>query len=201
MSFLGYKNGGVFVEESAMSIPELSRLYKADNTKNKAYFEDCIAYLFFMYKRKGIYSGRLPRQAQDIIEKTHLKKTKAKEIEDDPNFKDVKKLYLDSQLTLTENFYEKVREDMQGLLNYISEIPYSKTAYVDTTVEVPGPDNIPTKFPVRAKVQLDNSKEKAEAIALCERLINLEEKLSARIAKEDQEKKITDSKALFDTIN
>lgn len=199
--FLSYKNGGVFVEESAMSIPEVAKLYRTDNTKNKAFFEDCMTYLFFMYKRKGIYAGRLPRQAQDIIEKTHLKKTKAKEIEDDPNFKEVKKAYLDAQLTLTENFYEKVREDMQGLLNYISEIPYSKTAHIDTTVEVPGPDNIPTRFPVKAKVQIDNSKEKADAIALCERLINLEEKLSTRISKEEQDKKITDSKALFDIIN
>ncbi len=193
-----YKNGVVTLHEDAYGIKEVDSFYKSDKTGKKEYFKECITYLYWMYKKGGIYSQNLPRQARKIIKAQHLKNFDPDIMEKNKKFQELRDCYIEHQYSITERFWAKVKDDMQSLLDHIAAIPFQRIVKTNKEVEMEV-DGESRWVKVKVDIPIDNSEEKAKAIMLSEKLINLEEKLSQKIKREDQEKKVADSKALFDT--
>lgn len=194
MSFLRYENGKIEIEDDAMTIPEIKKLYAHD----KVFFGEAIIYLYWMYKRGGIYKQKLPRQRQEIIKQNYLSRYTPEEIEKNIFFKNLKKYYIEDQHTTAEIFYENLKRDMQDLLDHISSIPFKKKAILTSNVEVDLPGGKKHTIFAQTEVEMDNSEEKAKAIGLADKLLIMDEKLASRIKNDESEKRIADSRTLFD---
>jgi hypothetical protein len=198
MSFLYYESSKVQMIEDAETIPEVKELKSSDKTPGKKFFDESLTYLYWMYKRKGIHSQKLPGHRRSIIETNYLKHYKVAEIEKNKYFQRLKDYYFRDQLTLTEQMYENLKEDIQSFLDYIQSIPFKKIGKIDHVIEVADPDGNPHSVKVKMEVEIDNSTEKMSAIANADKLISLDEKLVAKIKKEEKDTKGKDSRALFD---
>jgi hypothetical protein len=129
-----------------------------------------------------------------VIER-HLPKRKIEDFEDNLRVVAVIEEYLDRQMTKTERFLYQLEKDMESLLTRISTIPYTKV--VKAKIPYIDADGESTMIP--AEVEIDNSKEKEDAIKLGERMLDYEEKLRNKVLKERVESKKTGKhQRLFD---
>jgi len=193
--FLELVEGEIKVTAEGMELSSVKELYARDRHQGKPWFNACIKYIYYMYKKGGMFSNMLPEQRGTRICSEMLKdRNKMQDFELDIYCKRVITDYLNLQYTPNELLYESIKDDIQGLLNRLKNIPYVKTVMVEVMIDVPDHEGIMTKMPVKQKVEFDNSEEKAKAMKLAETLIDYESKLKAKIMAETKEQRKTAGK-------
>lgn len=195
MPFLELKDGVVSPTEEGKLLPPVQRLYNSDKTEGKKFFHDCLMYIFFVYNQSGVYKDSFEGYKKTMVIERHLPKRKADDFEGNSRVVDVIKEYLERQLTKTERFLYQLEKDMESLLTRISNVPYTKTV----KAKVPYTDPEGEQTLIEAKVEIDNAKEKEDAIRLGERMIDYADKLRSKVLKEKVDKKKSgDQIRLFD---
>lgn len=185
MPFLELKEGLVVPTEEGRLLPCVVRLYSSDKTEGKRYFNDCLMYIFFVYNQSGVYKDTFEDYRKKIVLERHLQRRKVEDFEGNVRVLEVINEYLERQLTKTERFLYQLEKDMDSLLVRISKIPYTKVVKAKIPYRtVDGDETM-----VTAEVEIDNSKEKEDAIRLGERMIDYADKLRAKVYKEKSESK------------
>ena len=200
MSFLSIENDEVLCSPEGMALNSVKKLYADDRHSGKPWWKACLKYIFFMYKKGGIFQNMLPAQRAERICNEILKgEYDPKKFELNSNCKEVILDYQNLQCTPNELLYEGVKSDIEGLLQRIRQIPYSKTVNVDVDVEFFDQDGKPQKQRVKTAVEMDNSEEKSKAIRLADSLLDYESKLRTKIVQETKEqRKSKGAKRLFE---
>jgi hypothetical protein len=196
--FLYLEGEEVKITDEGMLIPEVKLLYALDRrNSSKPYFKKCITYIYWAYKIDGEYRNILPSKRKKLA--VEHAEGDLKHFNDDKKLQDVIKVYTRDQTSLNQRMYESIKKDMDDLLEMIQSIPFTKKIKIDVMVDIPlnADSTETTKKQIITTVEVDNSKEKFEAISRSEKLIDLEEKLKKKIIKEDQQKKRSQGR-LFD---
>ena len=171
-------NNKVFIIKEAEYLPEYLSLCK------KKFKDDALTFIYYMYNENSVYKELLPSQRRKYVAERHLQGVDVEEIEKDEDVQKFIKIYNEIQLSREERLRQKVQRDMDDLLDRLSDIKFSKTVLVNVDVEVDG--NIITK---KVPVEIDNSKEKGDALKLSETLIELSKKLEVMVKGQTNKKK------------
>jgi hypothetical protein len=193
MSFLYIEEGIVKTTDEGMALPSVNALYRSDKTEKKKYFNDCLKYIFFVYKKDGVYKDMMHQHRKRIVINRHFEKRKEHEFEGNLRVVAVIEEYLDRQHTKMERFYYQLEQDIEKLLERIHNIPYVKKVKAKVPYEKDGEEIF-----VMAEVEIENYDEKSKAMMLADKLVDYEEKLRSKILKEKMENKKKDHTRLFD---
>ena len=185
MSFLSLDNGIVVCSEEGMTIPVVMLLYNTDKSKEKKFFRDSICYLYWVYNREGLYKDLFEGARKDLVMMRYLSGYKLIDFDGNNRVQAVKDEYLERQMTKHERFLYRLENDMEGLLNRITSIPYIK----NIKTKVPHVLDNGDEIMVKVSLEIDNSKEKQEAIKLADTMIDYAEKLRNKILKEKIDKR------------
>ena len=190
MSFLVLENDVVRVTDEGMNLTCVKELYSRDRHSGKPWFNACITYAYYMHKKGGVFNNMLPTNKATRICSEILKEAyKYEAFESDYYYKNMEREYINLQYSRNEQLYERIGKDIEGLMQRISEIPYTTTKIHECVVEFPGPDGTMIKHTAKVPIEIDNSEEKAKAIKLAETLIDFEIKLKSKIVQETKEKR------------
>ena len=197
MSFLILNNGKVEFTEEGKTLPPVIELNNRDKHLDKKFFDDTATYIFYVYKKEGVYSNKLPQTRKQFVIDKHLSLRKVTDFERNPTVKKIIDLYIELQFTPIEQLGEGLKRDIEDLLKRVNTIEYQKEVMVEfeAEVEVEGNKEVRT---FKQKVMIDNSEEKEKAMAIALKLMDFEEKLTSKIFKEKKEKKRSELR-LFDT--
>ena len=194
MSFLYIKDGVVLPTEEGKTIPQLKALYNADKTESKRFYNDALTYIYFVYKKEGVYDDMYESMRKKTVINRHLPKREEKQFEENKRVRELIQEYLDRQLTKNERLLYKLEKDIDNLLERISSIPYTK----NVKATVPHLNEKGEQVMVSAIIEIDNSEEKDKSIRLAEKLVDYGDKLRNKILKEKVEKRKASGGRLFD---
>lgn len=187
------QEGKIYFIKEAKSIPEVVSLYK--NNKEEFVLK-AIEYVYWMYSENSVYREMLPSQRKSYICKRHLGGDEAELYEENKEVKALIKLYDEIQLSREERLRVQIQRDMDDLLVRLGNIKFTKEVMVD--IEGTTKEGLTVKK--KALVEMDNSKEKAETLAISKTLILLSKELETLIKANSKNKKIEQKRRLFDNI-
>ena len=179
------KDGVAYHTDEAIMIPEFHDLYEWDKSKDKRKYYDVLFYIYFVYKFDGIYKTLYPAERKNYVRKTLLEDRLSADIEQQPLVIRLIQKYQYITMSFIKRDYEQTKFDIESLNKHISTIPFVKKVQlknhtanfeykgqiINTTVDI--------------TVEMDNSKEKADALKLKDTLYDLEERLRSKSIKED----------------
>lgn len=195
MPFLYLENGEVFPTEEGMEIPAVKSVYNADKTDGKVFFRDVLKYLYYVYRKDGVYSDMFEQMRKTTVIERHLPKRDYKVLESNKRVQELIKEYLERQMTKNERLLYLLEKDIEKLLERISSIPYTKTC----VVKVPHTNDDGETTMLPTKIEFDNIEEKSKAIKEASSLVDYSDKLRSKILKEKiEDKKKGTSTRLFD---
>lgn len=188
--FLYIENEEIKIKQEALIYPEVKALYNSDRTgEGKKFFQTCIKYMFYAYKKDGDFCNMFPKKRKELS--AELAGIKWEELEANPRVQAMIDFYNTTQLSLTEKLYEGVKKDMESLLKSINDEPFVKEVQVEVEIDIPEAkdSNITVKYPIKTKIPFNNADNKMKLLKLSEALMDMEERLSKRIVKENMMKK------------
>lgn len=187
----------VKITEDGLCIPAVKELYADDRHTDKPWFNKCITYIYWAYKKDGEYRNLVKRKRQ-MLAADHTGES-FERFEENIAVIKVINLYIELQLSPVERLYEGIKADIDEMLERIRKIPFTKEIKVEMFVDVPVSElsNETVKKPIKQIVEMDNSEEKFKAINRADQLIDLEEKLRKKVIKEQQDKR-DKQKRIFD---
>jgi len=194
MPFLELKDGVVSPTPEGEMLSVVKSLSDSDKTKTKTYFHDALLYVFYVYKKDGVYADSFETYRKKIVITRHLPN---RTIDDFENNKRVQALiaeYNERQYTKLERFYYQIEKDMESLLTQISTIPYQKSV----KAQLPYKDDEGNETKIAGVITIDNYEEKAKAIMMAEKLIDYADKLKTKIIKEKAQSGRHNNVRLFD---
>lgn len=196
MSFLVLNNGKVEFTEEGKTLPAVIELNNRDKHLDKKFYDDTATYIFYVYKKEGVYANKLPSSKRQYVVEKHLSNRKVSDFENNITVKKIISLYIELQYTPVEQLGEGLKRDIEDLLKRINNIEYEKEVIVEFEAEVDIDGKKEPKH-FHQKVMMDNSAEKEKAMAVALRLMDFDEKLTVKIFKEKKDKKRT-GLAIFD---
>lgn len=194
MSFLYIENGVVGITEEGMALPAVQDVYNSDRTTTKKFFNDVIRYVFFVYKKDGVYQDLFLGYRKKLTLERHLPDRKEDDFEKNIRVINFISEYQQRQLSKAERFLFQLEIDMEALLKRITEIPYTKKVKVN----IPVVDQNGAEQRVSTVIDMENYDEKAKAIMLADKLIDYQDKLRNKIFKEKVDTKVGGQMRMFD---
>lgn len=179
-------DGDVKVSEDYMALPEFKAFFSENKELPAEYFTAAMKYLYYVFRYDGPLKDMYFTDRQEYVCKNMLNsKYSPKDFEQNYQFKKLSAFYAQISMTFLKRDYEQTKKDIESLNKHISTIPFVKKIALKNymaTFEYEGKVITTT---VNIDVEIDNSKEKADALKLKEILYDLEEKLKQKINKEE----------------
>ena len=194
MPFLYIEDGVVKITQEGMVLPQTQEVYSADRSTTKRFFNDVIRYVFFVYKKDGVYQDLFLNYRRKLVLERHLHDRKEEDFEKNIRVINFINEYQQRQLTKAERLLFQLELDMELLLKKITEIPYTKKV----KVSVPVMDGDGNETKVSTVVDMENYEEKAKAIMLADKMIDYQDKLRSKIIKEKSVERGVGQMRLFD---
>lgn len=194
MPFLYIEDGVVKITQEGMVLPQTQEVYSADRSTTKRFFNDVIRYVFFVYKKDGVYQDLFLNYRRKLVLERHLPDRKEEDFEKNIRVINFINEYQQRQLTKAERLLFQLELDMELLLKKITEIPYTKKV----KVSVPVMDGDGNETKVSTVVDMENYEEKAKAIMLADKMIDYQDKLRSKIIKEKSVERGVGQMRLFD---
>lgn len=191
MSFLTFtESGEILLAKEAEDYDVVKKMKKSTSKKG---FEDFCKYVYHTYSLVHPLSSLLPEQRMRRVSTEYLSDAKYWEIEKSNKtasaFIDQ---FIQDSYSRNERFYFMLSKDMEHFRKYLSEIPFTKkqkiSKEVDITFEYNGEDVTKGVF-VSTIIEIDNSKEKIDALQKANNLLKLEKDLRKQIMEEKVEAK------------
>lgn len=110
----------------AMMLKELDDLYKSDHSPAKESWKKWIKYIYFVYKKDGVFSGDLLAEKRKEVCIRFFPDRAPDYFESNPKIRAVSKLFVNKQFTHWEKLYEKWKEDVDSFIQYLVDVPYTR---------------------------------------------------------------------------
>lgn len=193
MPFVELNNDKVIWTEEGLVQKEVRELQTISCSIDDEFFNDVATYIYWAYKKDGLYDSELPNIKKDTVCRRHFNNRKWEDFEDIQQVRDIIKLYINLSYTVTEKMYIKLKKDIDDLFIHLSDIPLIKKLKVK--VPITGEDGEITN--IEKIVEFSNFEEKSKAMKQANDIIAYEESLKLKIFKESKDK--IKSKRIFDT--
>lgn len=194
MSFLYIEDGVVRSTEEGLVLPQVQAVYSADRSTSKKFFNDVIRYVFFVYKKDGVYQDLFLGYRKKLVLERHLPDRTEEDFEKNLRVVALIEEYQQRQLSKAERLLFQLECDMESLLKKITEIPYTKKVKVN----IPVIDSNGNEQRVTTIVDMENYDEKAKAIMLADKMVDYQDKLRAKVIKEKSNERGVGQMRLFD---
>ena len=194
MPFLYIEDGVVRITQEGMVLPQVQEVYAADRSTTKKFFNDVIRYIFFVYKKDGVYQDLFLNYRRKLVLERHLPDRKEDDFEKNIRVINLITEYQQRQLSKVERLLFQLELDMELLLKKITEIPYTKKV----KVSVPVIDQMGDERKIPTIIEMENYEEKAKAIMLADKMIDYQDKLRAKVIKEKSSERGGGQLRLFD---
>lgn len=136
MELLKLENGQVILDPEGESLPCVRGIKRWDRSEKLLNFQNILNGIYFIYKPDGLYDNlTLKEREQIIFDKGHITKEWSN-YRTNRHVKELIDVYKKTVLTPARKFLEKIKEDMDEYLGYLSKIPLEKKQYVDQDIEV-----------------------------------------------------------------
>lgn len=186
-------SGNVVLMDEAKRLPSILALSKKDKTKEQNYFKDALTYIYHVYVKKHMYSFLSFKARQTRIIEQYLPNRTSEKFESDQKVQDVIKEFIEQQYTPNEMFYESIKEDLDSMKEYIRKIPLVKKEKIkrmlsidDGTIEI---DQTDRTIYLDVDIEIDNSKEKFDAMKRGKELMELEITIKDLVIQEERNNK------------
>lgn len=190
MSFLYIENGEIKITEEGLSHPIVHEYYKSDKTKKKGSFKVWITYLFYVYKKDGLYKDKLMTDKKRLTCKHHIGKPIDYYKRLDNVLDRFIEVYIASQrIDPIEEFLTKVYKDMDEYINHLLNIKYTIT--LESIKNVNGEA-------ITEKIEKDNSEEKVKAYKAVTDILKTKEAIEKKVKSTLRETKKKKINRLFD---
>lgn len=189
MSFLVITDNKIELVVGAEKLPAIEELISRDRSEGKKFIRDAYTYIYYVYSPDSICRNKYPEDRKQFVINNFLPSRKKEDFEENKYVKAVIEVYNDLNLSLSERFYNDLKSDMEEMLIYLRNIPWTKKLKINQEVEVMVGAEL-QKIMVNVTIDHDNSQAKLDAIARAEKIIDLEEKLKDKVAKELKEKTV-----------
>jgi len=183
-------NLGIQILPEAMELSEVKDLYASDRTTNKTSWKQWIRYIYFVYKKDGVFSGDLLAQKRKEVVSRYFPEKDVKYFEENKKVRAVAMLWMKKQYTHWELLYEKWKEDVDAYIVYLTDIPY----YRKKKVVIQGAEGQPN---TETTEDVPNIEEKVKAQKAIQDLVDTGKKLEGMILQEKKEGS-SKMKPLFD---
>lgn len=179
-------DGDVKVSDDYMALPEFKAFFTGNPKHKPDYFASAIKYLYFVYKFETPLKEFYFKDRQSYVCKNMLNgKYDPSDFEDNSSFAKMAQRYCNMTMSFIKRDYQQTQKDIESLNKHISTIPFvKKVALKNHQVTFDYKGKAVTTF-VNLDIEVENSKEKSDALKLKEVLYDLEEKLRTKILKEE----------------
>ena len=109
MEILELRNDKVVWSEDALAQKEIKELITLSKKKDPELFQDAATYIYWAYKKDGLYSNQLPTSRKEETCARHLQNRKWTDFENIPVVKQIIDLYVKYSFTVMEMMYEKMK--------------------------------------------------------------------------------------------
>lgn len=191
MSFLIFndKTQGVEISKEIKNLNEILLLKENDKSKNKTYFNDCLKYIYHTYKKEHPFYNIPINERKVKVSEIYLDKQDYKKFDEDILVQGVIKLYISLEYSQNEWTYQTIKNNISDIKKDITNIPMTKKAIIDQSIEVKfscEECGVQQKQTVKIKqeVDVDNSKERMDALRRIFELEEMEQKFKDLIIKE-----------------
>ena len=176
-----YENNKVSLLPEALTLPVVAALRESDKTKGKAFYHMWIKYIYFAYRNEGIYNNQFLTTRKRMTCVNQLKKDDNywKTIEGNDLVMALINWYQKYSKEKEEQLLDALDKDIDTYLEYLKDIPYTKSIKVEETVD----EELKSYFK-----EEDNSTEKMKAIKNSRDLILYRKELK-KLVKENGHKK------------
>ena len=202
MDLIYSKGNEIFASQKFVRIPEVNNLMRS---KGIDFFGDFVVFLYYVYKTNSQIGNdddityMKDYSISERIERTcsiHLSSRTPDEFLDNPLCQECIEIYQRLELTKLELMYENVKRDIDGYLERLSSIQYTKKQ----RVSIKTPQNlIEQGYPefVSVEIDVENVKEKQDSIKASNELVEYAKKMEAAVMDEKKKKgKVSGSKAV-----
>ena len=112
MPFLYIEDGVVKITQEGMVLPQTQEVYSADRSTTKRFFNDVIRYVFFVYKKDGVYQDLFLNYRRKLVLERHLPDRKEGDFEKNIRVINFINEYQQRQLTKAERLLFQLELDM-----------------------------------------------------------------------------------------
>ena len=202
MDLIYSKGNEIFASQKFVRIPEVNNLMRS---KGIEFFGDFVVFLYYVYKTNSQIGNdddityMKDYSISERIERTcsiHLSNRTPEEFLDNPLCQECISIYQRLELTKLELMYENVKRDIDGYLERLSSIQYTKKQ----KISIKTPQNlIEQGYPefVIVEIDVENVKEKQDSIKASNELVEYAKKMEAAVMDEKKKKgKVSGSKAV-----
>jgi len=183
--FLYLEGDIVKINDQAMTLPEVKRVYSMDKHKGKPFFNRVITYIYYMYHRDSIYRNLDEPVRRNKIRNVYFPEIRKPYFWEDERIKAMVDVYNFLAKSRKERIFDTMLKDLEDMMDHLATIKFQKTIDETHTVFVKCPakgEEIPVD--VKVKKVIDNSQEKLKAMKLIEEALEREETLRKKIEKE-----------------
>jgi hypothetical protein len=174
--------------DDAIKMSIVKALLKKDKTKNKVYIAKVCKYIYNTYKKDHDLAYLSIMERQQRVCDLYIDGYDVEKFRSDKLLQPIIDEFVRGQYSITELFYERLKNDFFELQQQISNIPWTIKQKVKKVIRIPYKDDI-IDYSLNTTVEFDNSEEKLKSIARAKDLISLEEVISSKIAEEKRYKK------------
>ena len=164
----------VKVLPEAMELHECSELYASDHTPGKTLWKMWIKYVYYVYKKDGVFSGDLLTAKRREICNRYFPEKSPDYFEKNYKINAMIKLFMEKQYTTWERLLEKWKEDVDQYIIYLTDVPYQREIKPDKDGDPP--------------LMIPNIKEKKEAQMAIQDLVETGRKIEENILQEKKQK-------------
>jgi hypothetical protein len=191
MSFLTLSNDIITISEDVINVDVISKLrnkYKVESELQKV-----LKFVYHSYKKEHSFNNLSITERKDKVMQFYLNGDSCKKYDEDKIIQNFVKFYVSLEYTQNEWLYQKLKIDIEDIKAHINDIPMNKIVKFDedVTIEFETPCGEEGKMiKVRKLVNIkltrdiDNSKERMEALKRIVSLQEMEEKFREIIARE-----------------
>lgn len=195
MSFLYLENNVVKITDEGMALKPYDVLYKSDKTEGKKFFNQVITYIYWVFKKDGIYSNQPLPSRKKHVSKAYINRN-YKELERQPKVRECIEEYYNINYTRDERRLDTVENDIDEYMDYLVSIPWTIRQNVEVDVEVMvGEDK--QIIPKKVSVDVPNDDAKKKSMKSLKEMIELRNELEKTISKQSRKKRDS-GKRLFD---
>lgn len=195
MSFLLFdeKTQEVGLTPEAKNIDVIKVLREKDKTEDKVYFKNALKYIYHTYVKDHMFANLSISERKVKTSEIYLGGKDYKVFDEDGCVRDVVGLYVSLEYSQNEWTYEQLKNDIENIKKSINDIPIKKMIDFDNDVDIECTCShcgkpFASSVNLKTKVEVDNTKERMDALKQILTLQDMKEKFSNIIIRDRKTK-------------
>ena len=203
--FINIKDSKAVLDDDALALPLVRRVYSRDKVKGKSTFETWMRFIYYSYNKESIYRNYLPRERElKVVEALFPDKcvTYFKSL---TGMKALIEFYIESSYTFKELLYRRLLNDVEVMMDKLSKVELTKTVRIKQARDITffsksEKKEVTENINIDTRISIDNSEEKLKAMDTLDKLLKREVLLKKALKEEQIEAELTKARAqrMFD---